>query len=712
MKRKLNSLGRAVLNSYAIIFFSQNKGLGLLLLLATFFNPSAGFTGFAFASIAIACSYFAKFSSTDIQKGIYSFNALLLGLSLGTFYHLNIPFIVWGFFACIACVLLTSIFNLWSIRKNLPFLALPFIITFCILFSAANSVFNLGLQQRESIILDELTADSLLRNAVIPAIKLPYYLGLYFKALSAVVFQDNSLAGILIAIGLLIHSRIAFSLSVIAFVVALGLNSLTGTYPEGLSAFHLGSNIMLTVLGLGSFFQVPRVRSYLFSLFSIPLVFLLINALTKMLGIFDLPIISLPFCTVTLFAIRALVAGKSKLFPIINTYSPEINLYLFLNSAERLNDLKYVDIKLPFLGEWFVTQGYNGGVTHKNEWGQALDFVIKDENGFVFKGTGMSPENYHCYGKPVLSCGNGVVEQVVDHIADNPIGGVNVQENWGNTIIIKHTNGLFSKVSHLKQGSAKVRVGDFVQQGDIIGLCGNSGRSPEPHLHFQIQATPYIDAKTLAYPFSSYLDYVDDEPKPVFHDTPAEGHSVQTIVLSDVLRRSFDFRPGFVALLVTGEKTETVSMEIDEFNRTYLYAKENDVRAYFINNGTSMYFTDFEGDKSSMLYLFYLAAYKITFAQDIEITDKFPLQYEPAFVLRTVQDLVSPFYRFIELSYSSIAKQKNGTMHVETAGQRSVFNQTKNFFKGDVQFSAKGLQRFEIMINGQKTIVEWVGQNI
>jgi murein DD-endopeptidase MepM/ murein hydrolase activator NlpD len=41
--------------------------------------------------------------------------------------------------------------------------------------------------------------------------------------------------------------------------------------------------------------------------------------------------------------------------------------------------------------------------------------------------------------------------------------------------------------AHFKQHSIKVTQGQKVKQGQILGLCGNSGNSSEPHLHFHIQ---------------------------------------------------------------------------------------------------------------------------------------------------------------------------------------------------------------------------------
>lgn len=63
--------------------------------------------------------------------------------------------------------------------------------------------------------------------------------------------------------------------------------------------------------------------------------------------------------------------------------------------------------------------------------------------------------------------------------ADNKIGG------YGNMIVIKHPAGLFSVYAHLSQ--MKVRAGDSVDQRDLIGLSGKSGRVRGPHLHFEVR---------------------------------------------------------------------------------------------------------------------------------------------------------------------------------------------------------------------------------
>ena len=75
----------------------------------------------------------------------------------------------------------------------------------------------------------------------------------------------------------------------------------------------------------------------------------------------------------------------------------------------------------------------------------------------------------------------------------------------GNYLVIEIGEGVFVMCAHLKQGSIDVCAGDVVDAGQVIALCGNSGNSTEPHLHFQVMdnADPW-KARGLPVIFSGY----------------------------------------------------------------------------------------------------------------------------------------------------------------------------------------------------------------
>ncbi|MCH5335849.1 MAG: M23 family metallopeptidase [Campylobacter sp.] len=56
----------------------------------------------------------------------------------------------------------------------------------------------------------------------------------------------------------------------------------------------------------------------------------------------------------------------------------------------------------------------------------------------------------------------------------------------GNSVVIDHGYGIYSQYYHLSE--IKVKVGQRVKRGDIVGLSGATGRVSGPHLHFGIFA--------------------------------------------------------------------------------------------------------------------------------------------------------------------------------------------------------------------------------
>ncbi len=170
-----------------------------------------------------------------------------------------------------------------------------------------------------------------------------------------------------------------------------------------------------------------------------------------------------------------------------------------LRAQDKVGEPTAVSFSLPFSGEWMVV---NGGVEPQtsHSWelvGQryAYDFVMVDADGKSFSGNGAAPQMYHCFGQPILATAAGQVVAVRDDIAD--YGRCqNCAIDWrtpdirGNYVTIKHAEGMYSVSAHLQQGSVAVQVGQQVQAGQMIGRCGNSGHSTEPHLHFQLQDHP------------------------------------------------------------------------------------------------------------------------------------------------------------------------------------------------------------------------------
>ena len=122
----------------------------------------------------------------------------------------------------------------------------------------------------------------------------------------------------------------------------------------------------------------------------------------------------------------------------------------------------------------------------------AIDFVKVGEDDKTFTGDQLKNENYHAEGNDALAVANGTVVEVKDSIPEN-VPGVNsravpitLETVGGNHVIIDIGGGYYAFYAHLKPGGVKVKLGDKVKRGQVIGIVGNTGNSTEPHLHFHV----------------------------------------------------------------------------------------------------------------------------------------------------------------------------------------------------------------------------------
>lgn len=157
-------------------------------------------------------------------------------------------------------------------------------------------------------------------------------------------------------------------------------------------------------------------------------------------------------------------------------------------------------IMLPFHGKWSVFWGGDTKELNYHVQSQAqknaFDFIIVNKEGNSYKSDGQSNEDYYAFGKELIAPCDAEVVLSVDGIRDNVPGLLNPIYIPGNTVILKTELNEYLFFAHFKQNSILVKEGDKVTQGDVLGLCGNSGNSSEPHLHFHIQNVDDMNVAT------------------------------------------------------------------------------------------------------------------------------------------------------------------------------------------------------------------------
>ena len=718
-KTGINTILKASLYSYSQVFFSDNKLFAIILLLVSFIDPGAGFAGLAAALITNIVAFELGFNKSEIQKGLYGFNSLLVGLGIGYYFEASPELYIIVFIAAVLTLFFVTLFKGILQKYGLPYLSIPFLFGIWTIIIATYYFEALGLSQRGIFTINKIYAIGGTWGVnlfeIISDIPVNNILKTYFTSIGAIFFQFSVIPGIIISIGLLLYSRIAFLLSVYGFSAAYLFYHILGGNIADLSYSYIGFNYILTAIAVGGFFMIPSKRTFLWLLILIPLVTLITLSLSEVFSVFKLSIYSLPFNIVVILFIYALkfrVSFSDSLTEVyIQENSPEKNLYSFYNQKHSDSGQQKMIFQLPFYGKWKVMQGHDGEYTHKDDWQYAWDFIVTDEDDKQFKNKGDFPHDYYCYGKSVIAPASGTVVEIINDIPDNDIAKVNLFNNWGNSVIIKHSDFLYSSLNHLKPGSICINEGDKIKAGQKIGEVGNSGRSAYPHLHFQFQSYPYIGSKTLYYPFGYFTSNGNEEVRLHTFDIPVKDMIIGNPDKTRLLSNHLQLIPGQVlkVLYTFNEIPHKEEWEVftTPTNKSYIYDKKSESLAFFVFDGNMFYFTHFDGDKSCILYHFYLGFYKVFsgYYKNLRLKAEIPQNKTFTFPLLTLQDFTAPFFMFLKTEYFLNYKEADnytGPKLIKAESQliRKVFNYNLTENKYDINITE---DKISLIINTGKT---------
>ena len=601
-----------VLRSYSAVLFNSNLWGGALLLFLTFLNPNLGIGGL----VSLLSSYiFARligFKEGFLRLDYYIYNPLLVGLSLGYLFKLNLLsllfFSVAGIFTFLLTYTLSSVFYTYL---KLPVLSLPFVVVSSVLYLASSKFSQL------------FVSDLYPHSPLLLSFHLPLPVKGFLSSLGAIFFLPYPLSGFLIALVLFFVSRILFFLSLLGYFSGTFTAYLfTGSWYKvfsDTSAF----NYILTSMAVGGVFLIPSIRSYKFALTASVISVPIVEGAKVFWESYGLPVFALPFNAVSLLFLYVLFSVGWVYVTRVYKGTPERTLDHYLTYSRRF-PFTGREIGLPFSGEWTVWQSFNGEWTHKGPWRYAVDFVITDEKGKTFSGSGSQLTDYYAFGKPVLSPVDGQVISVVSDLPDNSPGTVDRENNWGNYVLLYDNRGFYVLICHFKQNSIKVKPGDTVTRGTLLGLCGNSGYSPQPHIHVHVQLYSYVGAPTVPFSFTSYVS--GDR----FYDAgvPEKGEVVYPVYPDKSLYHRFNFLidQTFRYILSDGDRTSEFTVTVRMAPDGTFYLTDGEAKLYFGIKNSTFYFYHFEGNTGSPLKYFFFAASKIplSFSQNLRWFDYLP----------------------------------------------------------------------------------------
>lgn len=186
-------------------------------------------------------------------------------------------------------------------------------------------------------------------------------------------------------------------------------------------------------------------------------------------------------------------------------------------------DVQPVVIGSPFRGPGWVAMETTSPFTHHFSAQITYDEVIRVPQRFaqdwiyldpgtrqVASGNASLAKNYYGFGKEIFAVANGTVADALDGIPDietiYSAPPATFATAAGNYVILDLGGGKYACYAHMVQGSVRVKMGDAVHEGDLLGLMGNSGNSDLPHLHFQVvEETPmFLGAEGYPHEYRSF----------------------------------------------------------------------------------------------------------------------------------------------------------------------------------------------------------------
>ncbi len=151
---------------------------------------------------------------------------------------------------------------------------------------------------------------------------------------------------------------------------------------------------------------------------------------------------------------------------------------------------------IPSMGKTVVPERY------------AIDWVKYGPNGNVFAGNGTKNTDHYAYMEELHAVADGVIVDTKDEIPDNaPFNIPAPTVSWaaGNLVVELVGNSTYAFYAHVIPGTLRVKVGDKVKRGQVLGLLGNSGNSGAPHLHFHMaDGKDALFSNAVPYVFESY----------------------------------------------------------------------------------------------------------------------------------------------------------------------------------------------------------------
>lgn len=507
--------------AYGSFLYFESRKAHLLLLAATLLNPAIGLMGLLGGATSLACRRLLALPNHVADLDVV--NGILLGLMVGTFFAPSPATVILTLLAGLLATLVSRVIYATVVLPwGLPILSSPLFIVGLGVYAVGRALaLTWAVPQPPTLVdlfLYQWTAKPILA---------------WLISMGQIYFSPSPSGGILIGLAILLTSRRLFLMVILAFLVITGELLILGVFPYTIPLSLAGTAAMLTALMAGGVFARPVGRTFLVTIVGAAVAGIISLGFYNIFYYLWIPPLSLAFIATTWLLMISLGpwAGEAwSRYWIFPPQIPEAVAEAMVMAEARGVSEGSVGLRPPFFGTWQVYQGWDGPYTHQGAWRHGLDFH-KILEGSAHQGDGCQLTDYYCFGAAICSPVAGFISACRDDLPDNPPGQINAEHCWGNFLLIALTDGYYVLLAHVQQGSLTVGPHASVVVGQILARCGNSGRSPQPHIHLHVQYGPWLGNSTCPFHLANViileggenrlsLDYVPREQESLHHPNP------------------------------------------------------------------------------------------------------------------------------------------------------------------------------------------------
>ncbi|MGB3203850.1 MAG: urea transporter [Crinalium sp.] len=336
-KQPLLDFINSLLRGIGQVIFLNNPISGFLILTALFIqSPWVGFLSLVGVTASTISAIALKLDRDSRRNGIFGYNGILVGAALGIFGlpgngsgNLNwvVAVIV---FAALTTVLMKTL-GVWCATKlNVPFLTVPFNIAtllFLMIVSLPQPWFDLGTTATSS------TSETF--NGLRLLASLPIGFGQVFLA-------DKLIAGILVLLAVAICTPIGAAVGILGCTLGVLSGWLLGFPLDTLYAGLWGYNALLGAMAIAGIFYAPNLRSLWIGAGCAVLCAVVGGMLGRLFSVWGLPILTVPFCLVTIGFFLVLKRSLPSLVPVsLHTVtSPEEHWYRYQAAKDVISNFR------------------------------------------------------------------------------------------------------------------------------------------------------------------------------------------------------------------------------------------------------------------------------------------------------------------------------------------------------------------------------------